>query len=642
MSAIFGFLHLDGSPAAADDLAAMDESLAHYGPDGSGLWTSGPVALGHRMLHLTEESIGAQSPMREDGRVALTADVILDNRRELLEALGLGGPEARELSDEALVLAALSKWGESSPTHLLGDFAFAAWDEAARTLFCGRDHMGIRPLSYAYLPGKLFAFATDIRGLLALPAVPRRLDEVALADFTVHNMKRKGHTFYRDIRRLPSGCSLTVSPAGLSERCYWQLKRNSKILLPSRDAYAEALRQRLEEAVSCRTRSAFRVGSHLSGGLDSSGLAVMAARELHARGARLVTASFMPIEEDGWRFRTERPYVEAVRSCEELDAFDITRGDGTAEDLAPELDRPLVLSDDGAEERTSRLMAEKGARVVLSGWGGDELTTFNGRGYYAELFLKGRWVTLYRESSKRCELRGTPARSFVNIQLLSYILSDQLHDGLRRLLGLTVEDLSGRKIANPEFLRRMEESGWKDEGYRIGPNLRRNQFELITGGHIQQRTETWALYGGHYGVVYRFPLLDKRLLEFCIAVPADQYVHGGWTRYLYRRAMQDILPEKIRWRPDKLAPLPDNQRSMVRSKPRLLEQLARIEANPTLARYLDLDKIRRQIETLPDEETLRLGSDKEYRTGRRHQLIQAFGFGRGLGLAEFLIHAGLC
>ncbi len=176
----------------------------------------------------------------------------------------------------------------------------------------------------------------------------------------------------------------------------------------------------------------------------------------------------------------------------------------------------------------------------------------------------------------------------------------------------------------------------------MGPDLRRNQFNLITDGHIQHRTENWALVGGRHGVVYRFPLLDVRLLEFCLAVPPEQYVHDGWTRYLYRMAMAGVLPEKIRWRPDKLAPLPDGARQIVRSKEQLMQRLAAIEGNPALARYLDLAKMREKAALLPDEETLRRRSEREFETGGQLHLAEAVGLGRGLTLADYLIAADLC
>ncbi len=425
MSAIFGFLRLDGSGAERDELAAMDGALAHCGPDGHGLWTKGPAALGHRKLEVTPESRRDEQPRVSGGQLILTADAILDNRNELIAEFGLPENE-KSLPDSDLILEAYHRWGGDCPKHLLGDFAFAVWDPEAGTLFCARDHMGIRPFYYAHLPGRLFAFATEIKGLLALAEIPRRVDETTVGDFLTLNHSSRTRTFYRDVRRLDAAHSLAVSTDGVRAKRFWSLRPDRRLELPSREAYARALRERIEEAVACRLRCGVRVGAHLSGGLDSTALAVLAARRLREQGERLVTASFMPALEEGWRLHDERPFVDTIKEREELEAHEIVT-DSVDYCSSLDIDRPMAVDAGTPEGRTAALMAERGARVVLSGWGGDELATFNGRGYFSELFVKGRWLTLAREARKR--RRHYPFRwyRFLAGNVLGYLLPDRLH-----------------------------------------------------------------------------------------------------------------------------------------------------------------------------------------------------------------------
>src|SRR2546423_129320 len=139
MSAIVGLYCRDGQPVDRASLDRMTESLAHRGPDAAGVWSNGPIGLGHRMLWTTPESLQEQLPLTsKNGDVIITADARIDNRDELLTALGLAAWSYGEVSDSELILRAYQQWGEDSPKRLLGDFAFAIWDEGRQTLFCAR------------------------------------------------------------------------------------------------------------------------------------------------------------------------------------------------------------------------------------------------------------------------------------------------------------------------------------------------------------------------------------------------------------------------------------------------------------------------------------------------------------------------
>jgi asparagine synthase (glutamine-hydrolysing) len=177
VSGIVAVYHLDRRPVCRKDLEGMSLILAHRGPDGAGLWSEGAVGLGHRMLWTTQESLGERLPMvSKNGRFVLTADARIDNRPEVLAALGLTDRPDGKVSDSALILAAYEIWGVRCPERLLGDFAFVLWDRHQQTLFCARDHFGVKPLYYYYRPGHLFACASEIKALLCLPEVPRVAD----------------------------------------------------------------------------------------------------------------------------------------------------------------------------------------------------------------------------------------------------------------------------------------------------------------------------------------------------------------------------------------------------------------------------------------------------------------------------------
>ena len=220
MSGIAAVWRLDGAPLHQATLDRMIERLAPRVADAVGTWLDGPVGLGHRMLHATPESLQQKLPLAGDtGEVVVTADARLDNRAELMSALGLAHRAADGVSDGELVLRAWERWGEECPARLLGDFAFALWDARRRVLFCARDPAGVKPLYY-HLGSRLVAVASETKALLAIPDVPRRLDEISIAACLVPGLDDRVATFYEGILRLPAGHCLTVTAGGGTARAY--------------------------------------------------------------------------------------------------------------------------------------------------------------------------------------------------------------------------------------------------------------------------------------------------------------------------------------------------------------------------------------------------------------------------------------
>ena len=185
MSGIIGLYHLDGRPAEERILQQMAQAIAHRGPDGIRYWSDGPVGLGHLMLQTTPESARERQPLANaDATLCLTVDGRIDNRRELRQALDSNGFPPRDDTDAELLLRAYECWGESCPNRLLGDFAFAIWDARKKQLFCARDYVGVKPFYY-HRSAALFAFGSEIRSVLALETIPRRLNESRVVDFLV-------------------------------------------------------------------------------------------------------------------------------------------------------------------------------------------------------------------------------------------------------------------------------------------------------------------------------------------------------------------------------------------------------------------------------------------------------------------------
>jgi asparagine synthase (glutamine-hydrolysing) len=239
------------------------------------------------------EDVHDRQPLHSaDAHTVLVADVRLDNRDELCAALNLPAERARRVSDADILLAAFTRWAEDCVDRLVGDFAFALWDQLNHRFLLARDPLGARPLHY-HCGARLFAFASMPKGLHALAEIPRQPDEDYLAREMIAAGPLGSRTCFKDIERVEPGHIVIATRDGVSPRRYWNPGR--KVLgLRTADAYAEACREQLDNAVRCRLRGADHVATHLSAGLDSSAVTATAARLLAGSGGRVTAFTAVP------------------------------------------------------------------------------------------------------------------------------------------------------------------------------------------------------------------------------------------------------------------------------------------------------------------------------------------------------------
>src|SRR2546426_384449 len=453
VSGIAGLWHLDGRPGEPAELESMTARLAHGGPDGTGAWREGPVALGHGMLHTTPESLREQQPLvGTRGDLVLVADARIDNRAELCSLL----PAPSDATDAELILAAYERWGEHCPEHLLGDFAFAIWDARRQIVFCTRDHFGVKPFYYHHRPGRLFAFASEIKGLLVLSEVPRRLNETRVADYLVPLLEDKEITFYEEIVRLPPAHHMTVRRDGVRMEQYWALDPERDIRMKSDGEYAEAFREIFTEAVRCRLRSAFPVGSMLSGGLDSSSI-VCVARKLLAEdgGGKLHTFSaiFPDVPECD-----EREYINAV-----VDQGDVTAHDVVADRLSPLTDLNQVLDHQDEPFYAPNLFLHwaiyqssqrESIRVILDGIDGDT-TGSHGIEHLTDLARSGQWRAAFKEATGLARNFQTSRFRTLFRYCIKPFVPEPIRRGWQILLRRGPSNSHATGIVNPAFAKRM-------------------------------------------------------------------------------------------------------------------------------------------------------------------------------------------
>ncbi len=601
MSAILGIVYFDGRPVSPERLRPSVEALTGYGGDNEGIWTGAGAGLYATVRHVTPESVREEQPLARNGRV-IVADARIDNRAEVFDRLRIDPSERTAMPDSALILMAYERWGQDCPAYLVGDYAFAVWDGRERSLFCARDHIGARPFYYYHKPG-LFAFCTDVRGLLALPDVPREIDEEEVGRYLRFPLGgTSSRTFLRGINRLPYANHLRVTARDASLAPYWRPEDRPDLPPASEEEYAEQLRALLTDAVAARVRTTFPVASHLSGGLDSSAVTVLAARQLKAGGQKLAAAqSWSPPRSDEFpeMKRDERLRIENL--CR-LNEIDLQCYDVTVEDLRDFLRRdPAVYTKAGMVEEWVgvRHAGELGIRTILSGWGGDEAVTFNARGYLAELFRWGRWIRLARLLGVHF---GKRPRQLLKTTFFR-ILVPQIPDALFGHLASVVERFYPPplvaldfKVHNPAFRAPLQNFARERAG------VRRSQYVLFYNGHIAERMEAWAAAGADAGVGYAYPLTDRRLMEFAYAVPTDLHWRKGHTRYLFRRAMDGLVPSDVVWEPSKYDSAVEKRRWRLRiGLWQALAQEAKDDAwGSDLAGWLNRERLKREILNAPD------------------------------------------
>lgn len=599
MSAIFGIQNFDGRPVLQEHLEQMNQVLAHRGPDGSRLWRENSVGLGHRMLLTTPESLHEQLPLTDkNSDLVMTSDARIDNRDQLVALLGLTVQANDALSDSALILAAYKKWGDRCPERLLGDFVFVVWDGRRQLLVCARDHLGVRPFYFYHQPGKIFAFASEIKALLCLPEVPRRFNEQKVGDFLAGLFDDKSATFYHDIFRLPPAHIATVSDRGLKHRCYWSLDPSAELKLRSDDEYAAAYRETFTEAVRCRLRSAFPVGSHLSGGLDSSSITCV-ARDLAANegGRRLQTFSLVF---DDVPQSDERPFINAVVNAGGVDPHYI-RGDMVTPltDLRRVLwhqDEPFHGPNLFLNWQVWSVARQHDVRVLLDGIMGDNVVS-HGFAYLNELARSWRWIKLTREIRALARQRHVSPWPGVR----RYVWNDGIKPSaplfLRNLLcrfsNRTASDETISTLIDPDFDRRIgltERLKLSDQAQKDRlRSAKQDHYQELTSGVIPAALEVAANGAGAFNIELRIPFLDRRLVELCLAMPPEQKIHDGRTRVVARRALADRLPSQIRQRVSKGNLGPNFIRGLVSEQAELRRSL--FEAPKGIETYVNLSAL---------------------------------------------------
>jgi asparagine synthase (glutamine-hydrolysing) len=548
MCGICGVVAL-GRPPESATARAMLARLQHRGPDGVGeLLDDAGAALCHARLAIIDLSDGGRQPFAsEDGSRHLLHNGEIFNYVELRRELESHGYRFRTHTDTEVVLHAFDHWGDDCVHRFNGMWAIALWDARRRRLLCSRDRFGIKPFAYRW-DGARFTFASEPQALLADPHASADPDLDAIRDFVEQGYVDHGDgTFFAGIQQLPPGHALVVDEAGLRVHRWWSLEPADV----DRDT-ASAFRDLFVDAVRLRLRSDVPLGTALSGGLDSSAVAVTIDHLLRteAESARQVghRQQTFTVWFDGPQ-HDERRYADAVARQILSEPHHLTFDDEEAVRLLPAVvtaqGEPFGSTSIVAQWVVMRAAARQGLKVMLDGQGGDETlagyesTTRSYR--FADLVSSGRLRTLGRE------LRSSSAGASA---LLQALVTPALPERVRWWARARRD--RGDLVVHPALRGRAKRHAPSRESPVLPDRLRRQYHLILAERGLPELLRYEDRNSMAHSLEGRVPFLDHRLVEFAYGLPAEELYRDGMTKRVLRDALSDLLPPEVRTRRDKL------------------------------------------------------------------------------------------
>ena len=563
MSAITGIFYRNGKIINPELIEEMNNKLSHRGNDGSAIFCDGQIAFGHQMLWTTSESLHEKLPFHDEKNgLIITSDARIDNRKELSKELGIEDKE--NIPDSIFILKSYIKWGEKCSERLLGDFAFAIWDKNNETLFCARDYMGVKPFYY-FLSDEKFVFATEIKALFNVPKVPYELNELKVGLYLKMDIEDKKSTFYTNILSLTAANFISINKKSYVKKQYWKLNPKKEILMDTDEEYFKAYQEIFSEAVNCRLRSVFPIGFDLSGGLDSSSVVCVAKKIIVDKNSQNYLETFSQFYED-FRESDERYYINKVVSsggikptyvkCDNINLLD------DIENILIYQDQPFSLPFLTIFSAIFQRMELNGSRIHLNGVGGD-IVISHGQNYFLDLSTKFKFKKLFREvkfSSKR-------HNNFFYIEYMKNLIFPIIPFYFKKVIIyfnnfykvhiIKQEQIFGKpkNFLNPDFARQIKLNDFKAEKTDLDmnelSNAKKTHYNSLNNYSLQEDFETREKLASKFNIESRFPYYDKRMVEFCYAIPTEIKFKYGWDRYIQRASMENIIPKEIQWRPYK-------------------------------------------------------------------------------------------
>lgn len=551
MCGIAGFI--DQRLASDEQQRILDEMcrvIAHRGPDDQGVAVlERGVALGMRRLAIIDLKGGQQPIANEDGSVTVVFNGEIYNYRELQRELEARGHRFRTHSDTEAIVHAYEEYGTRCVSRFRGMFAFALWDARARKLFIARDRVGKKPLYYMQTPQGAFIFGSELKALLQHPSVAREINPEAIDAYLTYGYVPDPLSIFRGIHKLPPGHLLTLMDGRVSTESYWDFSYQPTAAARSEEEYLEELRALLDEAVRVRLISDVPLGAFLSGGIDSSTVVGLMAGHM----SQPVKTFSIGFHEDSFN-ELKFARLTAERFGTNHQEFIVTPDICNVVDkLAWHFDEPFADSSAIPTYMVSKL-ARQYVTVALSGDGGDEL--FAGYTRYVTDLQRSAFARLPRfvragimQPLSRRLPHGAWGRNYLHNVALEPL--DRYLDSVS-----IFTSLNKRSLYTADFRQQLNQHqpaliSFNDYAQRVHTNEPLDALLYIDSktylpGDILTKVDRMSMA---VSLEARVPLLDHKLIEFVTKIPVSMKMKGLETKHIFKRAVKDLVPDKILNRP---------------------------------------------------------------------------------------------
>lgn len=556
MCGISGILDFSGQKVDQGKIEKMNASIAHRGPDGSGVWLSedSQVGFGHRRLSIIDLSERGKQPMHSaNGQYSITYNGEIYNYLELREDLKRKGYIFKTETDTEVILNMYTEYGEECLQHFDGMFAFALWDEERKRLFCARDRFGEKPFFYTRHSGQ-FIFASELKALWTA-GVPKEVGEEAIFRYLMYGVtnpgEQSGDCFYKAVYKIPPAHFLIIESGGETHlRKYWDLT----IAIDPKFQLEESVStfyELLNDSVKKRMRSDVQIGTSLSGGLDSSSIVYLMNNELQKQGqvVNTFTIRYPGFEKDEGEFVDQ---IESDIAIKRKDVFPTENEISSEFELVQNLqDEPFGSFSISSQNQIYKAASESGVKVLLDGQGADEILggySTNRMLYYKQL-KKTNYKRYNNELKAYKEMYGVAFEDGrKTIKALDFLPTSHstFRKGIQKLrkndasyfLGISPEIVSKYKL--------IENPLTPTQGFRESLLYSIQQKGLV---ELLRYADRNAM---HHSVEVRLPFLSHQLVEFVFSLPDEFLINQAWTKFVLRKSMSQLLPESISWRKKKI------------------------------------------------------------------------------------------
>lgn len=543
MCGISGYIPRLGREVDLAGLELMTSLIAHRGPDDQGIFTDERIGLGHRRLSILDLSPDGHQPMKDkESNCIVVFNGEVYNYIELREELKTLGYIFRTQTDTEVVMKAYAAWGESCAEHFNGMWAFALYDTAANKVFCSRDHFGIKPFYYTQTD-KGFAFGSEIRQLLPF-LQKNKVNTKILTEYIFSNVTEPlQETFFAGIQKLPGAHNLVydLHAGTYTIYPYYELTRQNGLGDLNVDEAAALYGQSLQTSIDLRLRADVPVGTCLSGGLDSSSVATLAARNYTQQTSekfRAITAVSEETQKD------ESVYAQMVVEHEGLHWLKVKPDYEAFKVALPEVvkaqEEPFPSCSIIMQYYVMKTAQDNKVTVLLDGQGGDETLLGYERYYSAYLIAlyKKKGLGFMLKAARNSAKNNAMMRPLKMIQYFLYFSSARL-----RYFNYKRRNTFLKNI--PPF----------PAGIRFHDNKTNDIFEIQKRELMEYNLPALLKFEDKnsmwHSIEARLPFLDPNTARLALSLPEEVKIHNGWTKFVLRRFMNNKMPEDITWRKNK-------------------------------------------------------------------------------------------